>query len=40
MSLTEEMVILLAVSLDVFAAMECQGALVARVQKKQLVQRT
>ncbi len=37
MSLTEEMVILLAVSLDVFAAMECQGALVARVQKKQLV---
>jgi putative Mn2+ efflux pump MntP len=33
----EELLILAGVSLDIFAAMECQGSLVAKVNKKQLL---
>lgn len=36
MDIIEEIVILLGISLDVFGAMECQGALVAKIEKKQL----
>lgn len=36
MDMIEEVVILLGISLDVFGAMECQGALVAKIEKKQL----
>jgi putative Mn2+ efflux pump MntP len=32
----EELLILAGVSLDIFAAMECQGSLVAKINKKQL----
>lgn len=37
MNVVEEMVILLGISLDIFGAMECQGSLVAKIDKKQLV---
>lgn len=37
MDMVEELVILLGISLDVFGTMECQGALVAKIEKKQLV---
>ncbi len=37
MNWIEILVITLAISLDIFAAVECQGALVARVKKKHLV---
>jgi putative Mn2+ efflux pump MntP len=33
----ENLLILAGVSLDIFAAMECQGSLVAKVNKKQLL---
>lgn len=33
----EEMVVLLGISLEIFGAMECQGSLVAKIEKKQLV---
>ena len=36
MDMIEELVILLGISLDIFGAMECQGALVAKIEKKQL----
>lgn len=36
MDMIEEIIILLGISLDVFGAMECQGALVAKIEKKQL----
>ncbi|MCI9137514.1 MAG: hypothetical protein HFH48_08115 [Lachnospiraceae bacterium] len=36
MSIVEELVIILGISLDIFAVMECQGSLVAKVEKKQL----
>lgn len=37
MDMVEELVILLGISLDVFGTMECQGALVAKIEKKQLI---
>ncbi|MEY8390979.1 hypothetical protein D3Z36_12605 [Lachnospiraceae bacterium] len=37
MNVVEEMVILLGISLDIFGAMECQGSLVAKIDKKQLL---
>lgn len=37
MSIVEELVIILGISLDIFAVMECQGSLVAKVKKKQLM---
>ena len=37
MDMVEELVILLGISLDVFGTMECQGALVAKIERKQLV---
>ncbi|MCI8483137.1 MAG: hypothetical protein HFH41_02215 [Lachnospiraceae bacterium] len=37
MSIVEELVIILGISLDIFAVMECQGSLVAKVEKKQLM---
>lgn len=37
MSIVEEFVIILGISLDIFAVMECQGSLVAKVEKKQLI---
>ena len=36
MDIIEELMIILAISLDIFAVMECQGSLVAKVDKKQL----
>lgn len=36
MNVVEEIVILLGISLDIFGAMECQGSLVAKIEKKQL----
>ena len=36
MNCIENVLIIAGVSLDIFAAMECQGALVAKVDKKQL----
>lgn len=36
MSIVEELIIILGISLDIFAVMECQGSLVARVERKQL----
>ena len=36
MNWIENVLIIAGVSLDIFAAMECQGALVAKVDKKQL----
>jgi putative Mn2+ efflux pump MntP len=36
MSGIEDLLILAGVSLDIFAAMECQGSLVAKINKKQL----
>ena len=37
MNVLENLLIIAGISLDIFAAMECQGALVAKVNKKQLV---
>ncbi len=37
MSVVEELIIILGISLDIFAVMECQGALVAKVERKQLL---
>lgn len=37
MNSIEELIIILGISLDIFAVMECQGSLVAKVEKKQLV---
>ena len=37
MSIVEEFIIILGISLDIFAVMECQGSLVAKVEKKQLM---
>lgn len=36
MNWIENVLIIAGVSLDIFATMECQGALVAKVDKKQL----
>ena len=36
MNAIENLLIIAGISLDMFAAMECQGALVAKVDKKQL----
>lgn len=36
MNVIEGMIILLGVSLDIFGAMECQGSLVAKIEKKHL----
>lgn len=33
----ENLLILLGISLDIFAGMECRGSLVAKIEKKQLV---
>ena len=37
MNWIENFLIIAGISLDIFAAMECQGSLVARVDKKQLI---
>lgn len=37
MNWVENILIILGISLDIFATMECQGSLVARVEKKQLI---
>ena len=37
MNVMEEFVIILGISLDIFAVMECQGSLVAKVEKRQLM---
>lgn len=37
MSSVEALIIILGISLDIFAVMECQGSLVAKVEKKQLM---
>lgn len=37
MNIAEELMIILGISLDIFAVMECQGSLVAKVEKKQLL---
>ena len=37
MNVLENLLIIAGISLDIFATMECQGALVAKVKKKQLV---
>lgn len=37
MGIVEEWMIILGISLDVFAVMECQGSLVAKVERKQLL---
>lgn len=36
MSIIEELIIITGISLDVFAVMECQGSLVAKIEKKHL----
>lgn len=36
MSILEEAMVVLGISLEIFGAMECQGSLVAKVEKKQL----
>ena len=36
MSVLEELIVLAGISLDIFAVMECQGSLIAKVQKKHL----
>lgn len=36
MSIIEELIIIAGISLDVFAVMECQGSLVAKIEKKHL----
>lgn len=36
MSMIEETVVVLGISLEIFGAMECQGSLVAKIEKKQL----
>ena len=33
----ENLLILLGISLDIFAGMECKGSLLAKIEKKQLV---
>ena len=37
MNALENLLIIAGISLDIFAAMECQGSLVAKIDKKQLV---
>lgn len=37
MSMIEETVVVLGISLEIFGAMECQGSLVAKIEKKQLI---
>lgn len=37
MNIAEELMIILGISLDIFAVMECQGSLVAEIRKKQLL---
>lgn len=37
MNIVEALIVILGISLDVFAVMECQGSLVAKVEKKQLL---
>lgn len=37
MSMIEETVVVLGLSLEIFGAMECQGSLVAKIEKKQLL---
>ncbi len=36
MSMIEETVVVLGISLEIFGAMECQGSLVAKIEKRQL----
>lgn len=36
MNIVEELIVLAGISLDIFAVMECQGSLIAKVQKKHL----
>lgn len=36
MNVIKELMIVLGISLDIFGAMECQGSLVAKIEKKQL----
>lgn len=37
MDIMEELIIIAGISLDIFAVMECQGSLVAKIEKKYLV---
>ncbi|MEG1947220.1 MAG: manganese efflux pump [Lachnospiraceae bacterium] len=37
MNTIEELIIIIGISLDIFAVMECQGSLVAKIEKKQLM---
>ncbi len=37
MNIVEALIVILGISLDVFAVMECQGSMVAKVEKKQLL---
>jgi hypothetical protein len=36
MNALENLLIIAGISLDIFAAMECQGSLIAKIDKKQL----
>lgn len=36
MNIMEELIIIAGISLDIFAVMECQGSLLAKIEKKQL----
>lgn len=36
MSIVEEIIIILGISLDIFAVMECQGSLVAKIERRHL----
>ncbi|WP_075721968.1 manganese efflux pump MntP [Roseburia sp. 499] len=36
MNIIEELIIIMGISLDIFAVMECQGSLVAKIEKKHL----
>lgn len=37
MNIIEELIVIAGISLDVFAVMECQGSLVAKIEKKHLI---
>lgn len=37
MNMLEEVIVVLGISLEIFGAMECQGSLVAKIEKKQLM---
>ena len=37
MNMIEQIIVVLGISLEVFGVMECQGSLMAKIEKKQLI---